>query len=338
MQSAIEAEYARPYRSMTAAYVGACATLLLTIDVASAAPFPTRDQNPILAGFGVPMPMLARIGDEGDWSVAADFNWASTALMQTRGAETLVFDAETREMRLTLRHTLSDRFALHLQVPYRYTGGGTLDSLIDSFHDVSGTPEGARSDLPSDQIHIEYTRFGSTRLNITSSSSGWADIQAGIGWMLAQTPDSALTTWLNIKLPTGDAQKLTGSGATDVSLAIAGERQLTSDWSTFGQAAVTWLGEGDLLAAQQRSLLWSGLAGIEWRAWRDLSLKIQIDAHSAAFDSELGFLGDNPFLLTAGGDYRFRSGWRLDLGLTEDISVEESPDVVFVLGVRREIR
>jgi hypothetical protein len=253
-----------------------------------------------------------------------------------RGAETLICDAETREMRLTLLRTLSDRFALQLQVPYRYTGGGTLDSFIDSFHDVTGTPVGARSDLPSDQIRIQYTRPGTTQLNITSSSSGLADIHAGVGWKLAQTSAYALTTWLDIKLPTGDAQKLTGSGATDVSLGIAGERQLTGRWSTFGQAAVTWLGESDL-ALPQRSLLWSGLAGIEWRAWRDLSLKLQIDAHSAAFDSDLDFLSE-PLILTAGGDYRLRSGWRFDFGLSEDIAAEKSPDVVFVFGVRRELR
>jgi hypothetical protein len=320
------------------AYVCACATLFLATDIASATPFPTRDQNPLLAGFGVPMPLPARIGDERDWSLATDFNWASSALVQRSGAEALVVDAETREVRLTLHHAISDRFAVHGQVPYRYTGGGTLDGLIDNFHDVSGTPSGDRSDLPSDQIHIAYTRFGTTQLNITSSARGLGDLQAGIGWMLAQTSASALTTWLDIKLPTGDGDKLTGSGATDVSLAIAGERELTSRWSTFGQASVTWLGEGDLLTSQQRSVLWSGLAGIEWQAWRNLSLKMQIDAHSAAFDSDLNFLGAAPLVLTAGGDYRLRSGWLLDFGLSEDISVEASPDVVFVFGVRRALR
>jgi hypothetical protein len=322
---------------MTPTYVGACATLLLATSIASAEPFPTRDQNPLLAGFGLPTPMPARIGHEGDWSVAADLNWASTALIQARGAETLVFDAETREMRVTLRHALSDRFALHLQVPYRYTGGGSLDSVIDTFHDVSGTPSGDRPVLPSDQINIQYTRLGVTQLNIASSSSGLADIQAGIGWMLAKTSTSALTTWLDIKLPTGDADKLTGSGATDVSLIIAGERQLTGRWSTFGQVAGTWLGEGDLLTSQQRSLLWSGLAGIEWQAWRDLSLKVQLDAHTAAFDSNLGLLSE-PLILTAGGGYHLLSGWQLDFGLSEDITPGKSPDVVFIFGVRRDLR
>lgn len=318
-----------PYPALAALWV-------LVPGAASAAPFPTRDQNPLLAGFGIPVPMPARIGADGAWSMGLDINWASTAFRQQLAAESLIVDAETREVRLTLQRALSDRVALQLQVPYRYTGGGTLDHLIDSFHDISGTSAGVRPDLPSNQIRIQYAQFGSTQLNIASSSSGLADIEAGIGWMLVQTPHSALTMWLNVKLPTGDADKLTGTGATDTSIAMAGERQLTGRWSIFGQAAVTWLGEGNLLAQQQRSVVWSGLAGIEWQAWRDLSLKLQLDGHTAAFDSDLTFLRD-PIVLTAGGDYLFRSGWNLHLGLSEDIAVDRSPDAVFVFGIRRDL-
>jgi hypothetical protein len=313
-----------------------CAMLVLAAGAGSAAPVPTRDQNPLVASFGIPMPMPARVGNPGHWSVAADINWGSTALRQQRAAEALVVDAEMREVRVTLQRVLSDRFALQLQVPHRYTGGGTLDSFIDGFHDISGTRDGIRPQLPSDQIRIQYTRFGNTQLNINSSSSGLADIEAAIGWKLVQTPLSALMMWLDVKLPTGEADKLTGTGATDASIAFAGERRLADRWNLFGQAAVTWLGEGDLLAQQQRSVLWSGLAGIEWRAWRELSLKVQLDAHSAAFDSDLGFLRE-PIVLTTGGDYSFRSGWNLHLGLSEDVAVEKSPDVVFVFGVRREL-
>jgi hypothetical protein len=69
--------------------------------------------------------------------------------------------------------------------------------------------------------------------------------------------------------------------------------------------------------------------------WRGLSLKAQIDAHTAAFDSDLDFLGD-AIVLTVGGDYRFTSGWLMDIGVSEDIAVEHSPDVVFVLSVKRD--
>jgi hypothetical protein len=38
-------------------------------------------------------------------------------------------------------------------------------------------------------------------------------------------------------------------------------------------------------------------------------------------------------LLTVGGSYRLAAGWQLDLGVSEDIVVEGSPDVVFVFGI-----
>lgn len=296
-----------------------------------------RDQNPLLAGFGLPGPMPTRLSDSQTrgWDGRLDLSWGSTALIQQSGSETLVVDAETREARLTLQAPLSGRFSFQLQLPYRYTGAGSLDGFIDGWHDAFGLPEGARSELPSDDINITYVRDRYRQLSMTSSVSGLADVQASLGYDVVASNESALAAWLNVKLPTGNADKLTGSGATDVSFTLAGERRLNDRWSTFGQASITWLGDGDLLSYKQRSVVWSGLAGLSGQVWRGLSLKAQIDAHTAAFDSDLDFLGE-AIVLTVGGDYRFASGWRMDLGVSEDIAVERSPDVVFLFGVKRD--
>jgi hypothetical protein len=40
--------------------------------------------------------------------------------------------------------------------------------------------------------------------------------------------------------------------------------------------------------------------------------------------------------MTFGGNYLTRSHWRFTLGITEDIVVSASPDVVFVFQVARE--
>jgi hypothetical protein len=290
----------------------------------------------LLAGFGLPSAMPTRLaaGEDRGWSGGLDFFWGSTALIQQSGSETLIVDAETREARLTLQTPLSKRFAFQLQLPYRHTGPGSLDGFIDGWHDAFGLPDGARSQLPSDDMNITYTRNRSRRLNLTSSVSGLADVEASLGYDVVASEASALSAWFSVKLPTGDADKLTGSGATDVSLSLAGERRLDTDWSVFGQAAVTRLGDGELLSYRQKSVVWSGLAGVSGRVWRGLSLKAQIDAHSAAFDSELDFLGE-AVVLTVGGDYRFASGWLMNIGVSEDIAVEHSPDVVFVFGVTR---
>jgi hypothetical protein len=317
-------------RVTTCAALCAC---LFSVPV-SAEPFLTRDQNPLLAGFGLPIAMPARVTNDGAWSGAMTFNWGSSAVIQESDTEALVVDAETREARLTLQRALTDGFAVQLQIPYRYTGAGTLDGFIDSWHETFGLPEGERAELPKDRFQIGYARSGRALFDTTTAGEGLADIEASIGYALVANPQSALTAWLGIKLPTGDADKFTGSGATDVTLLIAGERRLADRWSAFGQAGATWLGDGDLLTQQQKSVVWSGLAGISWQAWRGLSLTLQFDAHTAAFDSGLKFLSDS-VLLTVGGDYRFASGWQLDVGVSEDIAVERSPDVVFLIGIRR---
>ncbi len=297
-----------------------------------AAPFSVRDQNPLLAGFGLPLAMPSRIRNE--WTASLDVYWGSTALTQEVGDEAILLDAETREARLTLQGPISGRFAWQLQLPYRYTGGGNLDSFIDSWHDFFGLAEGARPLLPKDQTNIMYARSGARHIDMRSSASGLADIQAALGYSMYDTPDSALMAWLSVELPTGDEYDLTGNGATDVSLLVSGQHRLNERWSVFGQAAGTWIGDSDLLPIQQRSVVWSAMAGVSVAAWRGLSLKAQIDAHTAAYDSELDILNE-AVVLTVGGDYRFASGWRLDLGVSEDLAVEHSPDVVFVMGFKR---
>lgn len=281
------------------------------------------------------MPTRLASDEPRGWTGGLDVFWGSTALMQESGAETLIVDAETREARLTLQAPISRRFSFQLQVPHRYTGAGNLDGFIDGWHEVFDLPEGARSDLPTDDINITYIGDRSRRLSMRSSASGLADVQASLGYDVIASERSAMTAWLDVKLPTGDVDKLTGSGATDVSLILAGERLLDRYWSWFGQASVTWLGEGELLSYRQRSVVWSGLVGLSGRVWRGLSLKGQIDAHTAAFDSELEFLNE-AVVLTVGGEYRFASGWRMDLGVSEDLAVEHSPDVVFLFGVKRD--
>src|SRR5262245_41986264 len=94
---------------------------------AAAAPFETRDQNPLLAGFGLPAPLPARLAVENAprgtqrLSVDSAINWGSSAIDQRSAREALTVDAETREARFTLSYPLG-KTQLRLQVPYHYIG------------------------------------------------------------------------------------------------------------------------------------------------------------------------------------------------------------------------
>jgi len=309
-------------------------SLLLPV-AAWASPFPTRDQNPLLAGFGIPMPLPVDIAPKGEWNAAADFNWGSSAIVQTTADETLMVDAETRELRLTVGHSFADRWTLQLQLPYRYTGGGSLDSSIDNWHDFFGLSEGQRPLLPHDQMHVAYERHGILAFDTDSSSQGIGDASADLGYQWITTTKTSVAAWFSLKVPTGDAEKFNGSGATDIALSLAGERRFANIWSAFGQVSATYLGDGDLMTDQQRSVVWSAVAGAGVDVWRALQLKLQLEAHTAAFDdTDLDYLGDAA-ILTFGGAWKFKSGWMLDFGISEDIVVDASPDVVVVMGVRR---
>ena len=99
---------------------------------------------------------------------------------------------------------------------------------------------------------------------------------------------------------------------------------------------MSWLGEGRLLPESQRDVVWSGLAGLSWRAFGpSISRFRSIRTPPCSTAEQLDFL-ERVDRLTVGGVLRFRSGWRLELGVTEDLAVETTPDVVFVLGVHRE--
>lgn len=268
------------------------------------------------------------------WQFQADFNWGSSALIQNDARERLLVDAETRELRLTAQGRLTDRLLLAVSVPYRSTNGGSLDGFIDNWHDFFSLPEGARRQLPKDRLHLSYLRDGVTQFDRQGSMSGLGDASIATGWQLRNTTNTALTGWMEIKLPTGSSSGLTGSEAFDISAMIAGEHRWSPRWLVFGQAGITHLGGGDLLAAQQRTWVGTAMAGVSARFWPRVELTVQVDAHTAAFDSQLDYLGD-AVILNLGGAIDLGRHWQLSLGVSEDVMVETSPDVVFVVGLRR---
>jgi hypothetical protein len=305
---------------------------------AQAAPFATRDQNPLLTGFGLPMPLPSLLAQDPGWHVDSSINWGSSAIDQGSAREALTVDAETREVRFTLGRRMGERFAVQLQLPYFYIGGGVLDSFIDSFHDALGLPEGARPRQPQDALRIRYQRDGVTLLDQRSSSSGIGEISLDLGYQLLTTQRSAVAGWVSLKLPTARESSLRGSGAVDVAISLAAERRWSTRWEAYAQASFTALGNGDLLPRQQRDFVASGMLGVTFQVIGGLHAKLQLDAHSAVFDgSDLDFLG-KAAILNIGGEYRFENGWIFDAGVSEDIDVDASPDLVLLFGLRRGLR
>jgi hypothetical protein len=302
---------------------------------ARAEPFLTRNQHPLVALFGLPGPLPARLPTADATRIAGVVNWSNFAVTGTEGDAGFTLDGEVVDTRVHVDHAFGGRFAVHAELAYRSLSGGSLDGFIENWHDVFGLGGGSRNRLPEDELLLEYHPGPASLLYVDQDVSGIADIPLSIGYALLQSPTSAVATWFSLKAPTGKAEDLTGSGAADIALSISGQHQLAEHWQVFGQANLAWLGDGDFLPELQESFAWSALAGVTWNAWRALDLTVQLETNSAVLDTAFSELDGAATVLTFGGSYRTSGGWQFDLGLSEDIDVDASPDVVINLGVRR---
>ena len=309
-------------------------TCLAQIAPAHADPILTRNQHPLVALYGLPLPLAARLPRAGSDNIGATLNWSNIATTDTTGQRSYTLDGEVLEVRVQAEHAVGERFAVQGQLAWRQLSGGSLDSLVESWHDLFSLPNGSRNRLPEDELLIEYRSGESTLLRVDDESSGLADLPLSLGYQLTASEQGAVAAWLTIKAPTGEAADLTGSGAVDVALSLAGERRLSERWQLFGQANVAWLGNGDVLADLQQDFAGSLLAGTTWKAWRGLELTAQLEANTAVMDTGTDIDGD-AVVLTLGGRYRTDAGWAFDFGFSEDLQVDASPDIVFVLGVQR---
>ncbi len=311
-------------------------TLALALGPAltSAEPFQIRDQNPLLAGFELPPALPAQWGEDGEWRFDAQFHWGSTAVVQSGTRETLIVDAETQELRLSIGRALPNGYFVQGELPYRRTRAGILDDFIDGWHDTFGLPEGARPLLPTDALQIAYRYDEATLIDVRSPREGFGDLTLRLGKRISAAP---LTAWLGVKLPTGDADRLTGSGSFDASAALAFESSFAERYTVFAQIGASYLGDGDHWSQRQRNFVGSGMLGLSARAFGKLTLALQLDAHTAVFDSDEDLLGEVA-MLSIGGNYGFADGWDFSFAVVEDLAAESTADVVFVFALRRTLR
>jgi len=325
----------RPVASRLAlASAVACSGLLLP-SAAGAEPFLTRNQNPLLALYGLPSPLPARLPAQGGGRMAAVVSWSNAAKIDEAGDAVFTLDAETVEVRFHLEYAVHPNWAVRAEIPWRHIDGGTLDGLIEDWHGVFGLPGGSRRRLPRDQFLIEFRSDGVPLLLFEEGTSGLGDIPVALGYQLVASDVHALAAWLTVKTPVGDASDLTGSGALDLALSFALQSRINEDWRLFGQANAVWLGEGDVLTELQEDGAWSLLAGLSWNAWRSLDLTAQLEANSSVFDGDGTELSGDAVVLTLGGSYRTQRSWTFDLAISEDVQGGASPDIVFNFGVRR---
>ena len=286
--------------------------------------------------FGLPSLDNSPLTEAGKWRMNVITNISNTYNITTGINEQIANDVETFRGSLIVNYGLRNNWQLSLEVPYISHNSGFLDDFIHDWHDFFHMPQNDRTKDNSDQLNVSYLSGSGTSFNLPGSGSGLGDIRIN-GTYTRPWEDRALIFSTELKLPTGDYDKLTGSGGYDFSVGLT-----LNDPQSLGKYRVTLYGGlagvflGDIdgeLAAVQNNFALAGRIGIGWQAAKIVQLKLQLDALSALYDSDLKELGDPALQLVMGGSLTFTDDVYLDISVAEDISTSTAADVVFQLGL-----
>jgi hypothetical protein len=294
----------------------------------------SKNLSPVAGLLGLPSPRAAALTAAGDWQFAAHGAISSHFVEDENGGERLRLDGESYRLALELRHGLGENWEVQLELPWLAHNEGSLDSLIDDWHDLWGMPGGGRSKRPRDQLDFRYRGIGAD-FTLRDSAAGAGDLTLALNRALLAGEILQLSAALGYKFATGSERELLGSGAEDVHFALrAGWTPRDSRFSWQGQAGYLRAGRSALLGHRQRRELWFAGVALNWAASGRLTLIGQVDAHGAPLNSALTALGRSALRLTVGGRWQFSQHWSLELSVVEDIQVETAPDVIFQASAR----
>lgn len=299
-------------------------------------PLVVSSRSPLVQIHAVPAARSGEVLAATQSMLSLSFDAASHFIDEDAAGERIVLDGETHRLEWRARSGLGDGWEVGVVVPYMQHSGGGLDGFIDSWHDFWGLPDGGRPQAPRDVLRYRYTRNGAVLLDVHEPQSGLGDMQLQAAYRLWQSDRSAAALAATVKLPTGDAERLTGDGATatDITFAISTDDWLGSGLRAFANIGAQWLERGEVLSDQQRDSHLHAEAGLGWRVLTGLELKAQVQAHSALYDSALTALGDDAAQLILGGTAQLSPHWLLDIGVGEDIRVDTAPDVTLQIALR----
>lgn len=303
-------------------------------------PLSTSNTRPIILVHGIPTSRNAQLIKASQWQFELDTELTNHFSYNYDSNETVRFDGETTRTVLSVKYGLDDKSELEVIVPYVAHDGGSLDQFIEDWHDIFGLPQNGRKNNARDQLHYFYEKNGVTKLDFRQSASGMGDVQ--LIFAQEKNPQTFLSLdhfafKVSVKLPTGDADKLTGSEGMALSAWMTGDSAMKwfgKDWLSYFSFGGMWLEEGKVIADQQLPFALFGGIGTGIKLSDRIVLQTQLDTHTPLYKgSDMRELNSVAFLFSMGGNLKLTNGWNIDIAVVEDILPHSAPDVTFHVGV-----
>ena len=354
------------------ALLACCLSPLFAVSNASASehwrhqPLPSANRNPLVQVHDIPEAsgVFTLPKHRIQWSSTFDMASISSQSLGSlppsanQANESLLLDGETYRVAFKLRYGLSEQSDLSITLPLIAHSGGLADNAISGWHDIFGLPDGNRASRPDNSLDYRYQRNGQNLLEINQSTKGLGDIRFDYRYRINndsnddksndsnndinKTGNSQIKSLIQmgIKLPTGNQDRLTGSGATALSTSIQlaqTHMAHAKDWSWHASAGAIWISGGGLLDKIKNDWGFYGSGGISWQATDYLTFKMQLESHTAIYKSKTDELGHATGQLVIGLSAKASPSTVIDLYFTEDVVLHSSPDIGIGLAIHRSI-
>jgi thiol-disulfide isomerase/thioredoxin len=270
----------------------------------------------------------------GQFEVKSSNTW-SNIWANGLAAGTYFLDYETLTSKLGLSYGLSDTVQMTVEIEDRSRFAGSMDGLIQGFHDLFRIDQDGRDEVPKDQFAFRLSPGGGQpavelggRDRGSFSRSMLVSVQHNVTCGGTYLP--AISYALTVRYGLGRGQ-VESRGDLDVGGSVAAARHWRNFYTylTLGFARYT---DDHFRGIRLKDSQYTALGALEWRRWPRTSLIVQyLHSQGAAIDFK-------PF---SSSTNEVSFGWKkevfnrgvLEIGIIENvITFENSPDFGIHLG------
>ncbi len=214
---------------------------------------------------------------------------------------------ETLRSALFFRYGLMESLELSLEIPAIYRYRGFLGGAIEQVERLTTGLGGPRGRLKGTGFVFDVNKSGRTLFTGGEGDFGLGDVSLFAKWRATEErglwPTASLR--FGLKLPTGDEDRVFGSGHTDLGVGLALEKTLATRWIAY--VNVNGVFPTGTVSGLSLDPIFSSVTAVEYLWTPRFSLVLQFDYYSTPFDGTgLKMLDRGVTEVAAGFNYRLR--------------------------------
>lgn len=325
-------------------------------------PLPVRDQFLLNNGFFFFEPESAKVLGENQWSIdlhhAEANTFAKSAWISRRqqgqtkrvsAAEALasagndeepslfLVHGQTHRSTLSIHHSLGSHVEVGLAIPVSSIGGGWSDALVEGFHHAFGLGDAERESLVQNREAVYVHSGTTTYVRKRSAGAEIGDIVLSAKTELTWLEDKDVSLAIDgaVKVPTGNARTLAGSGSVDGGVQALASRDF-GRWLVHASLGVLLLGPNSSLGTRSQFLT-TNTEGLSYLLNDRTAMTTQLTVSESPFrNMGMPELNRRSYQLTTGIKHEFGSTVTLYTGIVENLlNYGNSADIGMIWGISK---